>query len=71
MGGERGEGGGRGGGGGGGGGVHEATASVGKAPELGKTLFLSQSIWSHQFGEPKHLFAPKLTDLYHRPSMST
>jgi hypothetical protein len=35
------------------------------------SLALSQSIGAHQFGEPGLLSAPKLTDLYRTPSMST
>ena len=34
-------------------------------------LPLSPSIWTYRFGEPKLFLAPKLTDLYRRPSMST
>ena len=34
-------------------------------------LALAQSIWAHQIGEPGLFSAPKLTDLYRRPSMST
>ncbi|KAJ1489877.1 hypothetical protein T484DRAFT_1614610, partial [Baffinella frigidus] len=35
------------------------------------TLALSQSIGAHQFASPKLFSAPKLTDLYRKPSMST
>ena len=31
----------------------------------------SQSSWSDQFGESRLLPAPKMTDLYHTPSMAT
>ncbi|KAJ1477998.1 hypothetical protein T484DRAFT_1962070 [Baffinella frigidus] len=35
------------------------------------TLALSRSIWAHQFGASGLFSAPKLTDLYRGPSMST
>jgi len=31
----------------------------------------SFNFWAHQFSEPGLVSAPKLTDLYHGPSMST
>jgi hypothetical protein len=47
-----------------------ALGSLSPAPE--NRLTLSQSIWAHQLGEPGLFPAPKLTDLYRRPSiMST
>ena len=33
-------------------------------------LALSQSIRSHEFGEPGLLLAPNLTNMYHTPDMS-
>ena len=36
-----------------------------------QVLAPSQSIWAHQAGEPGLFPAPKLTALYHGPSMST
>ena len=36
-----------------------------------RRLALLQSIWVRQIGEPGFFSAPKLTDLYQNPSMST
>jgi len=30
---------------------------------------LAQAVWSRQFGETEHVPAPKLPDLYRKPSM--